>query len=257
MTSQAPAFAQGTGAFPITLVVITATDLVASGNFYSQVFGWHVQQMSAELSGAMTPSGPMAALRTGVPQGGPGMIPFIACTDVEATLGRAVAAGGAVDKPAWVVLNAGQRARFSDPSGTVYGLHDSLSPRAMPRIPTPLGPGPKPPANSICSLEMYAADRAAAGTFFGDVFGWATQQVIPEFLSFDPGKSVGGVFQSHTPANSAVAYIYSDSVGATLTAIEAAGGKRMGDAMEMPGMGCFGYFADPAGTMMGLIGPSA
>ena len=65
---------------------------------------------------------------------------------------------------------------------------------------------------------------------------------------------MGGVFQSHTPALRGVAYLYSSNVSATLSAIDAAGGKRMGDPMAMPGMATFGYFTDPSGTTMGLIG---
>jgi len=74
-------------------------------------------------------------------------------------------------------------------------------------------------------------------------------------MAFDPGAGIGGVFQSHTPATPAVAYIYAADVGAKLTEIDAAGGKRMGEPMRIPGMGCFGYFKDPSGTAMGLIGP--
>jgi len=77
---------------------------------------------------------------------------------------------------------------------------------------------------------------------------------MPHFMAFDAGASIGGVFQSHTPAMPAVAYIYVADVGATLSEIDAAGGKRMGEPMRMPGMGCFGYFTDPSGTSMGLIG---
>jgi predicted enzyme related to lactoylglutathione lyase len=42
---------------------------------------------------------------------------------------------------------------------------------------------------------------------------------------------------------------------AALTEIEAAGGRQMGEPMGLPGMATFGYFADPSGTHMGLMGP--
>jgi predicted enzyme related to lactoylglutathione lyase len=45
-------------------------------------------------------------------------------------------------------------------------------------------------------------------------------------------------------------------VDATLDAIDAAGGKRSAPPMRAPGMACFGYFTDPSGTHMGLIGPA-
>ena len=76
-----------------------------------------------------------------------------------------------------------------------------------------------------------------------------------ELVSVDPGAGVGGIFQSHTPALPALAYLYATDVGAKLAEIEAAGGKRLGDPIRMPGAGCFGYFTDPSDTSMGLIGP--
>ncbi len=76
----------------------------------------------------------------------------------------------------------------------------------------------------------------------------------PEYTAFDPGAGVGGVFQSHTPTLPAVAYIFVAHVAEMLDAIDAAGGKRTSEAMSIPGLGCFGYFTDPSGTNMGLIG---
>ena len=102
---------------------------------------------------------------------------------------------------------------------------------------------------------MYAADGAETARFFSELFGWGTRATMSQYMAFDPGASVAGVFQSHTPAMPAVAYIYVTDVGTKLTAIETAGGKRMGEPMRIPGMGCFGYFKDPSGTSMGLIGP--
>src|SRR5262245_17382877 len=119
----------------------------------------------------------------------------------------------------------------------------------------PLGPNPQPPAGAICSIEMYAADRAAAARFFGQLFGWGTLETMPQYMAFDPGAGVGGVFQSHASTLPAVAYIYTLDVEAKLAEIEAAGGQRLGEAMQMPGFACFGYFQDPSGTSMGLIGP--
>jgi predicted enzyme related to lactoylglutathione lyase len=78
---------------------------------------------------------------------------------------------------------------------------------------------------------------------------------MPQFMAFDPGAGIGGVFQSHTAAMPAVAYIYSTNVSATLEAIQGAGGTAMGEPMRIPGMATFGYFTDPSGTNMGLIGP--
>ncbi|MEO8634692.1 MAG: VOC family protein [Gemmatimonadales bacterium] len=250
-----PGVPKGSGKHPIALVVVSANDLAASGAFYSRLFGWQLQPMSAELTAVMPPGGPMAALRSKIPAGFPGMVPYIGVPDVAATLAQLVTAGATVERASWKVPMVGTLARFKDASGTVYGLTDAVSPDGAPHIPMPLGPNPKPPAGAICSLEMFAADGANAAQFFGEWFGWGSVSTMSQYMAFDPGAGVGGVFQSHTPSLPALAYIYATDVGAKLTEIEAAGGKRMGEPMRLPEVACFGYFADPSGTSMGLIGP--
>lgn len=255
MGFEMPKVPAGSGEHPVALVVVSANNLAASGAFYARMFGWQLQSLSAELTGFVAPAGPTGALRSNVPAGFPGMVPYLGVADVDAMLARVVAAGGTVERAPWSLPGVGKLARFKDPSGTVYGLTDALTPGKPPSIPMPIGPNPKPPAGAICHIEMYAADGAAAARFFGELFGWGTLATMPQYMAFDPGAGVGGVFQSHTPATPALAYLYATDVGAKLAEIEAAGGRRMGEPMQMPGVGCFGYFNDPSGNSMGLIGP--
>lgn len=249
-----PQVALGNGSHPIRLVVISAKDLAASTDFYAKVFGWQMHSLSPELTAVVTTAGPGVALRGNIPAGFPGMVPYIGVPDVKEALERVTSAGGEVEREPWTVPMMGKLARFKDPSGTIYGVTEALSPGATTHVPAPFGSNPRPAAGSICSLEMYASDHVVAAKFFGDLFGWATKATMPMYLMFDVGAGIGGVFQSHTPAAPAMAYIYAADVHAKLTEIERAGGKRMGDAMSVPGLACFGYFTDPSGTAMGLIG---
>ncbi|HEX7878471.1 MAG TPA: VOC family protein [Candidatus Eisenbacteria bacterium] len=255
MTSEMPTMPAGSGQHPVTLVVISANRLDESTGFYSSLFGWKMQPLSGELTAIITPDGPAAALRTRVPAGFPGIVPYLRVSDVEAAMARVVAAGATVERAPWNVAPVGTLARFKDASGTIYGVTNGMAGRPTPAIPVPFGDNPKPLPGSICSLEMYAADGAAAAAFFGEQFGWGSAAMMPQYMSFNPGAGISGVFQSHTPALPAVAYIYVSDVHATIAAIEAAGGKRVGDPMAMPGMATFGYFTDASGTSMGLIGP--
>src|SRR5262245_16690643 len=254
MGFEMPQVPRGSGEHPIALVVVTANDLAASSTFYAKLFGWQVQPFSAELAGVVTPGGPPAALRCNVPSGFPGMVPYIGARDVDAMVSRVVAVGGTIERAAWKLPGVGKLARFKDPMGTIYGLTDALPPGGLPHVPMPLGPNPKPPAGAICSVEMYAADRPAAARFFEPLFRWWTLEPMTQYTPIDPGAGVGGDFQAHTPPLPTVAYIYTMDVEAKLAEIEAAGCRRLGDAMRMPGVACFGYFQDPSGTSMGLIG---
>jgi uncharacterized protein len=255
MSSELPAVPAGNAAHPIALVVISANRLAESTAFYSIVFGWTPMPVSAELTAMAAPSGPGIALRANVPAGFPGMVPYIGVPDVAQALACVIAAGAQVERAPWTVPMVGKLARFSDASGTVYGLTSGVPSGPMPRVEMPLGGNPKPAAATICSIEMYATDGDGAARFFAEQFGWGTLATMPKYMAFDPGAGVGGVFQSHTPALPALPYVYSTDVAATLNAIEAAGGTRTSEAIAMPGMGCFGYFTDPSGTNLGLIGP--
>ncbi len=255
MGFEMPEVPAGSGKHPIGLVVISANDLAASSQFYSKVFGWELQPMTKELTGFVAPAGPPGAFRASVPTGFPGMVPYIAVTDVDGMIQRVVGAGGSVERAPWSLPGAGRLARFKDPGGTIYGLTDAMMPGEHHRIPMPIGSAPRPLAGAICHLEMYAADGAATARFFGELFGWGTLPTMPQYVAFDPGACVGGILQSHTPTLPALAYIYAMDVAAKLAEIEAAGGRRTGEPMRMPGAGCFGYFRDPSETSMGLIGP--
>lgn len=254
MGSALPAVPKGDGRHPIVMVTLAANNLAASTAFYHDVFGWSLMTITPEISAAALISGPAVTLRAGTPAGFQGAVPFIGVTDVAAALEQAVAAGGAVERAPWPMPMVGTLARFTDPSGTVYGLATNPSAAPLPHIPAPFGDAPKPPHGTVCSLEMHAGDLDAAARYFGAQFGWETLPTMPQFLMFDAGAGIGGVFQSHTPASRGVVYLYATDVRATLAAVESAGGKRMGEPMAMPGMATFGYFSDPSGTMMGLIG---
>ena len=250
-----PEIPAGTGKHPVLLVAIAANSMAESKAFYSRLFNWQPMPVSAEVTACLTTAGPSVSLRSNTPVGFQGMVPFLGVADVDEALQQVVDAGAAVERAPWNVPMVGKLARFTDPSGTVYGLTGALSPGDMPAMPMPFGSNPKPPAGSICSLELFARDAAVTARFFGENFGWGTLETMPNYLAFNPGAGVGGTFQSHTPTMPAVAYIYVADVRATLDEIDASGGKRMADAMPVPGAGTFGYFVDPSGSRMGLIGP--
>lgn len=255
MSADMPQVPPGSGKHPIFMVVISANDLPASTAFYSKLLGCSVMPMGAEVSVLLPDSGPGITLRSNNPPGFPGVVPFIGVPKVEPALDQAVTAGATVEKAPWKLPMVGTLARFRDTSGTLWGLTDATAPLRPLHVPMPFGSNPKPPAGTVCSLEMYAADGAAAGKWFGGQFGWGSLATMEHYMAFDAGAGIGGVFQSHTPAAPAVAYVYVDDVVATIARIEASGGQRLGDPMAMPGMATFGYFKDPSGTTMGLIGP--
>lgn len=244
----------GNGRHPVTMIALAANDLEAARAFYAKVFGWQTQILAPGIATCLPRMGPAISLRANTPAGFPGTVPFILVPDVTVALASVEAAGGRTERAPWTIPMGGRLARFTDPCGTIYGLADMASGSKDP-IPPPFGENPKPAIHTVCSLEMFARDGDEAAGFFGAQFGWGTVQSMPQYMMFNPGAGVGGVFQSHTPGLTAMAYVYVGNAAATLTAIEAAGGKRTAEPMSAPGMGTFGYFTDVNGTHMGLMSP--
>lgn len=255
MSAPMPQVPSGSGKHPIGMIAIAANRLAESADFYSQIFGWQTFKISDELVSAKTPAGPAVSLRANTAAGFPGVVPFIRVDDVDVALQQVGAAAGAVERAPWVVPMVGKLARFKDACGTIYGLMAPTAPTVMPPLPPPFGNAAKPPVGAVCSLEMFAEKGQTASQFFGGQFGWGCAETMPRYVMFDPGAGIGGVFQSHTPTLTALGYVYVADVAATLKEIDAAGGRRTAEPMSVPGLCTFGYFKDPSGTDMGLMGP--
>ncbi len=248
-----PTCPQGAGKHGIGWIEILANDNDASGKFYASVFGWKIQDFVPGYKVFTPPNGgPIGGLRGNAPAGSPACTPYVFAADVAVMQAKIVAAGGKkLTEPEKIA--GGWIGHVAAPNGVIYGLSDM--PVSQPRQPAPFGDAPKPGLHTICSLEMYGGpDLDVTRRFFSELFSWGTIAAMPGYLMFDPGVSIGGVFQSHTPATTSMAYIWVADVNAKLAEIEAAGGKRLGDPMGMPGV-TFGYFTDVSGTATGLMGP--
>lgn len=98
--------------------------------FYSQVFGWHLEDIpGAKYTQVMTSEdgiesglGGLGQVTGAEPPRTRGIVPFIRPDDFEATLKRVEDAGGKVLIPKTDVMGYGWFAHFQDPDGNVIGL---------------------------------------------------------------------------------------------------------------------------------------
>ena len=110
--------------------------------------------------------------------------------------------------------------------------------------------------NNIVHIEFSTLDREASAKFYGDLFGWKTEQ-MPEmnYATFDTEAGLGGGFsqvQADNPVGTVLVYVDTDDIEATLAKIDKLGGKSLVPKTEIPGIGWFGIFADPTGNKVGL-----
>lgn len=248
----------GNGEHPLCWLEIAAKDIDASKAFYGQLFGWTFDDFMPGYSIFQPPAGVpggLSAMPPALAEGGQQTKAFIYTSDIDAEIAALEGMGMKFVQPKTPVNDWGHVAMFVDAAGTTYGLSNMSAQLPIPIIPTGLGAGPKPPAGSVCSIELYGGNFEQARTLFGEHFGWGLLDSMPQYMMFNPGAGISGVFQGHTAVAQSMPYIYVDDVRAKIAEIVAAGGKSMGEPASMPGMGTFGYFIDPSGVAMGLIGP--
>ncbi len=108
----------------ICYVEIPAADIRRSADFYARVFGWRIRKRGdgatafddtvGEVSGAWVLGRP--------PSPTPGLLIYIWCNSVAATIDAVISNGGEIVQP--IGGDPGEiTARFRDPAGNVLGLY--------------------------------------------------------------------------------------------------------------------------------------
>jgi predicted enzyme related to lactoylglutathione lyase len=110
---------------------------------------------------------------------------------------------------------------------------------------------------NIVHVEIPAANVAAAGKFYQELFGWKLQHdATMNYTMWEAGNGdeYGGFPQvsAENPAGQVLVYIHSDDIEADLKNVEKLGGKVLSLKTEIPQTGWFGIFQDPTGNVIGL-----
>jgi uncharacterized protein len=112
----------------ICYIEIPALDVRRASEFYEKVFGWRLRQRGDGATAFDDTTGAVSgAWVTGRPSAStPGLLIYIWCDSVAATVDAVIAQGGEIVQP--IGADAPEiTARFRDPSGNVIGLYESPS----------------------------------------------------------------------------------------------------------------------------------
>lgn len=115
---------------PIVHVEFSALDREVSGKFYSDIFGWKVEQMP-EMGYATFESGEgVGGGFNPVSESNPAgtTMAYIGTDDIDATLAKIEKHGGKTIAPKGEIPGFGWFAIFSDPAGNAVGLYTSMMP---------------------------------------------------------------------------------------------------------------------------------
>jgi len=110
-------------------------------------------------------------------------------------------------------------------------------------------------AEPIVHIEFASADFERTAAFYGQLFGWETQQnATASYMKFDgaDGPSGGWVRADMVQSPGPIPYLVVADLAATMEKVEKAGGRVIARRMTFAGGGDVGLVADPDGNVLGL-----
>ncbi|MDQ5863291.1 MAG: VOC family protein [Thermoproteota archaeon] len=126
--------------------------------------------------------------------------------------------------------------------------------------------------NPVVHFELPAEDRKRMADFYTKVFGWKTEQLGEDMGNYvlatttdsdekgpkKPGAINGGFFQKtdDKPAQYPSVVIAVDNIEEHIKTLERAGGKVLGEPVDIPGVGRYVSFLDTEGNRVGMIQPT-
>jgi predicted enzyme related to lactoylglutathione lyase len=106
----------------------------------------------------------------------------------------------------------------------------------------------------VVHFEIGGRDRAKSAEFYGELFGWTTQEMgEASMIDTGAGSGIPGHFSAlgHEPFHYVTVYVDVEDVAASLAKAESLGGKTLIPPVEIP-RGTFAWFHDLDGNVIGL-----
>ncbi len=126
--------------------------------------------------------------------------------------------------------------------------------------------------NPVVHFEMPCEDRDRLVKFYSTAFGWQMFVAGPEMGNYvvatttptdpttqrptTPGAINGGFFQKSDDNKTPSVVIAVDEIKEAMKKVEAAGGKVLGEPIDIPGVGMYVSFADSEGNKVSILQPS-
>ncbi|MEU9780065.1 VOC family protein [Streptomyces phaeochromogenes] len=243
-------------------VDLGTSDIDGATSFYNGLFGWDFRSAGPESGGYgfFQLAGKTAAggMQTSPEQGPPSWNVFFQTPDADATAKAVERTGGKVLMPPDDVMKEGRLAVFSDKAGVSFGV---WQPGQLRGIDIAGDPG------SLCWVELYTPDIAAAAAFYYSVLGLETSAMpFPggTYTCLNPAEGgedsmFGGVVPlADDPTERETGAYWLPYFEVTDTDALVAKAEELGGTVRMPatsveGVGRIAKLADPYGARFAVI----
>ena len=240
---------------------LIVADPDAATRFYGDVVGWESRSAGMEgmdyrlfSAGGVDVAGFMAP-----PSGADmrlGWLGYIGVDDVDASVAKITAAGGAVHMPAMDVEGVGRMAMVADPQGAPFYVMRGASDQASTSFaPTTAGHG--------AWNELVTSDQAAALAFYQDQFGWTKGGVMPmgemgDYQFIEHGGEMIGAVMNRTPQSPLPSWGFCfrvPDIDEALVRVTSGGATILYGPIEVPGGDMVIQAVDPQGAAFMLVAP--
>jgi hypothetical protein len=247
---------------------LMTTDGDAAARFYEAVVGWKIQEGSPEYNGYRMIerddgrfAGGLLPLTDEMLQGGarPMWLGYLNVSDVDEKVSAIKQAGGTVHLPPTDIPNVGRIAMAADPQGAPFYVMKPIPPADKPEMRSDVF-SPEEGLGRCGWNELATSDEKAARDFYGDQFGWTSDDFMPmgemgEYRFLDHhGTRLGAVFNTPDDRPRWRFYFRVHSIAAAKEAAEKVGGTITMGPMQVPTGAWIIAGTDPQGAEFALVG---
>jgi len=218
---------------------LTTTDQEAAKAFYGGLFGWQAEDMPVDdgaFYSMMSVDGKTVAAIAPQPQqqrdaGAPPLWnSYISVEDADAAVERAKELGGSAHAPAFDVMEAGRMGVIQDPQGAYFMV---WQPRGNIGAALVNAPG------ALVWNELQSPDPDASASFYGELFGWKSQQapgMQETYLSIKNGDANNGGIRELNPPGMPpnwLVYFGAEDIDVALARVQELGGAKIAGPIDI------------------------
>jgi uncharacterized protein len=267
-TAPAPATESQSSQSSFIWYELMTTDAEAAKDFYDAVVGWDIKEASAEFNGYRMIgrsdggfAGGVLPITDEMQQHGarPTWLGYIYVPDVDRAVAAIEQAGGKTWMGATDIPNVGRIAMVTDQQSAPFYVMKPIPPANDPNAQSDVF---SPDAQQRVGWnELQTSDVEAARRFYGEQFGWRSDEFMPmgemgEYRFFHQGETrLGAVFNpGHGQQPQWRFYIRVPSIGAAQRTAEQKGATIHMGPIEVPTGDYVIVGSDPQGAQFALVG---